>query len=91
MIRAYVHRLVESNRDFLLSEMFAVKGLVHLIMKHRNTGEKWTVEEKKEIVIHLKNISKAVPALIIFALPFGSLLLPFLAEALDRRHHDRPS
>jgi NhaP-type Na+/H+ or K+/H+ antiporter len=30
-----------------------------------------------------------VPVLIIFALPFGSLMLPLLTEALDRRNRER--
>jgi len=58
---------------------------MQLLMKERNSGEKWTGEEKREIKIHLKNISKIVPILIIFLLPGGSILLPFLAEILDRR------
>jgi hypothetical protein len=36
-------------------------------------------EEKKEIMRHLRNIAKIVPVVAIF------LLLPILAEALDRR------
>jgi hypothetical protein len=33
----------------------------------------------------LKNLSKIIPALIIFLLPGGSFLLPILADVLDRR------
>jgi NhaP-type Na+/H+ or K+/H+ antiporter len=35
--------------------------------------------------MHLKNISKIIPAVVVFSLPGGSFLLPVLAEALDRR------
>ena len=85
MITAYLKRLLASNKKFILHEVLEVKGLMYMIMKHHNTGQKWTRDEKKEIKMHLKVISRAVPALIIFLLPGGSLLLPFLAEALDRR------
>ena len=63
---------------------------MQLLMKNRNTGEKWTREDKKKIKLHLKSISKLVPALIIFLLPGGLLLLPFLAKVLDRRKAKRP-
>ncbi len=85
MIVNYFKRLIINNREFILKEILEVKGLMHLLMKHRNTGQKWTREEKKEIKMHLKNISRVVPALAIFLLPGGSLLLPFLLEVLDRR------
>lgn len=90
MIAGYFKRLIIKNKAFIMEEVLAVKGLMHLLMKQRNTDQKWTKEERREIKIHLKNISKAIPALIIFLLPGGSLLLPFLAEVLDRRKTRRP-
>ncbi|HSB04970.1 MAG TPA: hypothetical protein VLK23_07205 [Thermodesulfobacteriota bacterium] len=89
MIISYLKKLIVKNREFILSEVLAVKGLMYLLMKNRNTGEKWTGEEKKEIKIHLRHISKAIPVIIVFLLPGGTLLLPFLAEALDRRKKKR--
>jgi len=71
-------------------EVLAIRGLMQLLMKTRNTDEKWTREEKKEIKRHLRNIAKIVPTLAIFSLPGGSLLLPLLVEALDRRKTRRP-
>lgn len=62
---------------------------MRLLMKQRNTGVKWTREEKTQLKSNLKHLSLYVPALIIFALPFGSLLLPVLTEVLDRRDKDR--
>ena len=58
---------------------------MRLLMKNRNTSEKWTREEIREIRAHLRHIAMLVPALIIFLLPGGLLLLPLLAEVLDRR------
>lgn len=89
MVKNFIKKLIVSNRDFILHEMLEVKGLMGMIMKHRNTGGKWTSEEKKEIKAHLKGISRAVPALIIFLLPGGAFLLPLLAETLDRRGGER--
>jgi hypothetical protein len=71
-------------------EVLSIRGLIQLLMKIRNTDEKWTREEKKEIKSNLKNIAKIIPAVAIFCLPGGSLLLPILAEALDRRKARRP-
>ena len=71
-------------------EVLSIKGLMHLLMKIRNTDEKWTKEEKKEIKSNLRNIAKIIPAVAIFCLPGGALLLPILAEALDRRKAKRP-
>ncbi len=85
MIKGYLIKQIKNNRDFILQEVLAVKGLMHLLMKNRNTGEKWTWEEKKEIKKHLRNISKIVPVILIFLLPGGSVLLPILAAVLDRR------
>lgn len=90
MIISYFKKLIIKNRDFILTEVLAVKGLMSLLMKNRNTGERWTREERREIKSHLRIISKMVPVIIIFLLPGGSLFLPFLAEVLDRRKKRRP-
>ncbi len=66
-------------------EVLSIKGLMQLLMKTRNTDQKWTREEKREIKRHLKNISKIIPIVVLFSLPGGSFLLPVLAEVLDRR------
>ncbi len=68
-----------------MKEVLEVKGLMHLLMKYRYSGQHWTKEEKKEIKAHLKSISKAVPVVTIFLLPGGSLLLPFLVEVIDKK------
>jgi len=85
MIKRFLKGLIAKNKEFILSQVLAVKGLMQLLMKNRNTGEKWTREEIREIRAHLRHIAMLVPALIIFLLPGGSLLLPLLAEVLDRR------
>ncbi|MEK6672250.1 MAG: hypothetical protein AABY42_02095 [Nitrospirota bacterium] len=89
MIKVFIKRLITINKEFILSELRGIKGFMQLLMKHRNTGLKWTSEEIAEIRLHLRNISKLVPALIVFLLPGGALLLPLLAEVLDRRKKAR--
>jgi hypothetical protein len=89
MIRKYLKRLIILNKEAILMEVLSIKGLMQLLMKARNTNEKWTREEKKEIKRHLKNIAMIIPVVAIFSLPGGSLLLPILAEALDRRKNRR--
>jgi hypothetical protein len=85
MIKKYLKRLILVNKQAILMEVLSIKGLMQLLMKTRNRDEKWTREEKKEIMRHLKNIAKIIPVVAIFSLPGGSLLLPILAEVLDRR------
>ncbi len=82
-------RMFSGSRQFILSEVLGIRGFMQLLMKRRNTGEKWTASEIAEIKRHLKSISKAVPALIIFVLPGGAFLLPLFAAFLDRRQRKR--
>jgi hypothetical protein len=89
MIKKYLKRLILIHKQAILMEVLSVKGLMQLLMKIRNRDEKWTREERKEIMRHLRNIAKIVPVVAIFSLPGGSLLLPILAEALDRRKNRR--
>ncbi len=85
MIKGYLKRLIVINKEAILMEVLSIKGLMQLLMKIRNTDEKWTRDEKIQIKRHLKNVAKIIPAVAIFSLPGGSFLLPILAEALDRR------
>jgi len=89
MIKRFLKGLIAKNKEFILSQVLAVKDLMRLLMKNRNTGEKWTRDEIREIRVHLKHLAMLVPALIIFLLPGGSVLLPLLAEVLDRRKRIR--
>jgi hypothetical protein len=89
MIKRYVKNLLTKNKQFLLDHVLAVKGFMQLLMKQRNTGEKWTREEKKLIKQHLKTMAMAVPMIIIFLPPGGGILLPLLVDVLDRRKKAR--
>jgi len=85
MIKKYIKSLLIINKEAILLEVLSIKGLMQLLMKIRNTDEKWSREEKEEIKMHLRNIAKIVPTVAIFSLPGGAFLLPLLAKALDRR------
>jgi len=85
VIKKYIKSLLIINKEAILLEVLSIKGLMQLLMKIRNTDEKWSREEKEEIKMHLRNIAKIVPTVAIFSLPGGAFLLPLLAEALDRR------
>jgi hypothetical protein len=90
MVGAFLKGLIQKNRAFILARVLEVKGLMQLLMKNRNTGEKWTPEELIQIRGHLRGIARMVPVIIVFLLPGGALLLPLLAEVLDRRMQIRP-
>jgi hypothetical protein len=89
MIKLFLKKQILKNRAVIINEGKYLRGFMLLLMKQRNTGVKWTVEEKTELKSNLKRLSLYVPVLIVFALPFGSLLLPVLTEILDRRDKDR--
>jgi hypothetical protein len=89
MIKLFLKRHILKNRALILQESQHIDDFIQFLMKRRNTGVTWTGEEIARLKSHLKHLSLYVPALIIFVLPFGSLLLPVLAEILDRREKSR--
>jgi hypothetical protein len=89
MLRRYFKRLLERNKTFFFEQARAYKGFVHLFFKRRNTGEKWTKEEKKILKGHLKTMALSIPALIVFLPPGGSIFLPVLVDLMDRRKEVR--
>ena len=89
MIRTFLKNQLLKHRALFFQEAQRISGFLYLLMKQRNTGEKWTPEETKEIKGQLKYLAVYIPILLIFLLPGGSLLLPFLAEVMDRRRVSR--
>jgi hypothetical protein len=83
--RRYVRKVSKNNKDMVYGYSRDFMGFMALLMKQRNTNRKWTKEEKRELRQHLKNLSSAVPIIIIFLLPGGMLLLPIYVYFLDRR------
>jgi hypothetical protein len=89
MIRLFLKRLILKNKELIFNEAQHIQGFLQLLFKPRNADLKWQKEEKQQLKNHLKRLSLYVPILIIFTLPGGSLLLPILAEILDRRKKRR--
>ncbi|HET6514808.1 MAG TPA: hypothetical protein VFG09_06565 [Thermodesulfovibrionales bacterium] len=88
-MKGLLKNLVLKNRELIWKEAEKMQGFMALLMKPRNTGAGWTEDEKKSLKAHLKHLSAFLPALVIFLLPGGFLLLPLLAIALDRRKKKR--
>jgi len=79
-----VRDLTTREKQFLLSEMVQVKGLMPLLMKERNK-QRWTPEDRAELRAHLRRLSSLSPYLVVMVLPGSFLMLPALAWWLDRR------
>ena len=75
-IKALLHR----NKLRLAQELKQSKEAVQLIKKA--THSSLSDEEKEKIKIQLLDICKAVPALAVFLLPGGALLLPLLIKLI---------
>jgi hypothetical protein len=89
MIKSFFKKFISKNRDMLLEEGQHVRIFMRLLMKYRNTGIQWTKEETHHLKSHVKSLSLHAPLLMIIVLPFGLVLLPILAEILDRREKRR--
>jgi len=80
--------MMERERKFLGEELTRTQKIMPLLMKPRN-GKRWTPEEKRELVGHLKRISGMGPYVALLLLPGGFALLPLLSWWLDRRRLNR--
>jgi len=89
-MRIMITQIIRKHKALILNEASQIHGFLRLLMKQINTDEKWTREERQEIRRHLKHLSLYIPVLIIFCMPFGMILIPVLAEVLDRRSARRP-
>lgn len=72
----------------VVAEMMAVRGLMPLLMKARN-GDRWTQEEKVELLAHLRRVAHLSPYLLLLLLPGSAVFLPAYAWWLDRRRGRR--
>lgn len=89
LLKTFLKRTISKNKSLILRESKGMQDFMKLLMKQRNTGNNWTTEDIGMIKSHLIHLSLYVPVLIVFLLPFGSLLLPVLAEIIDRREENR--
>src|SRR5262245_29290882 len=81
-----IHELTVREKQALLVEVLQVRGLMPLLMKPRNK-QRWTAEDKAELVVHMKRLSRISPYLVVLVMPGGFFMLPALAWWLDRRRN----
>lgn len=81
-----VRDLTNREKQALLAEILQVRGLMPLLMKPRNK-QRWTAEDKAELGIHMKRLSRISPYLVVLVMPGGFFMLPALAWWLDRRRN----
>lgn len=72
--------LLRKNLDRLVNEIRQTQELSALLMKA--TRESLDAEEKRKVREQLMDIMKTIPALAIFALPGGGIILPVLIKLL---------
>ena len=75
-----VVKLVKKNVDKIINEIEETKELSELLLKA--TTKPLTAEEKQKVQEQLIDVAKSIPALAIFALPGGGILLPVLIKVL---------
>jgi hypothetical protein len=46
----FLKTLVDRNREIIYREAEFIGGFMHRLMKPKNTGNKWTREEKKHLI-----------------------------------------
>jgi len=80
--------IMDRERKYVLGEVVQISGLMPLLMKPRNR-QKWTPEDKRQIVDHLRRLSMVSPYLAVMVMPGSFVVLPALAWWLDRRRHDK--
>ena len=75
-IRALLHK----NKLRLHQELVQSKEAMSLIRK--STHAKLTPEERQKIYVLILDICKSIPALAVFLLPGGAILLPLLIKLI---------
>jgi hypothetical protein len=81
-----VRDLTTREKQALTAEILQVRGLMPLLMKPRNK-QHWTPEDKAELAVHLRRLSRISPYLVVLVMPGGFFVLPALAWWLDRRRN----
>ena len=75
-----VVKLVKKNVANIMNEIKETKELSELLVKA--TTQPLTAREKQKVQEQLLDIARSIPALAIFALPGGGILLPVLIKVL---------
>ncbi len=73
-------KIVRKNVGNIMNEIKETKELSELLVKA--TTKPLTAREKEKVREQLMDVARSIPALAIFALPGGGLLLPVLIKVL---------
>lgn len=73
-------KVLSRNKEKLSEEIKESKELIILVKKSRK--EELTPEEKEAVKTQFKDIAKSIPALTIFMLPGGTILLPLILKII---------
>ena len=88
---SFAHKMMEAEkreRTAVLAEFVKIRGLMPLLMKHRN-GDAWSRNERAELQEQLRALAHVSPYLVVLILPGSFAFLPVLAWWLDRRRQNR--
>lgn len=85
----FFRQFFQTKKTLFLQEARRISGFMRLLMKQRNTGEKWNREEIDELKAYIRHLKNYMPLLTCILLPGGFFLLPLLAARLDRRKSRR--
>ncbi|WP_439132208.1 LETM1 domain-containing protein [Polaribacter sp.] len=75
-----IKELLQRNKLRLYQELSQSKEAMQLIRKSTHT--KLSENEKEKVKVQLLDICKSIPALAVFLLPGGALLLPLLIKLI---------
>lgn len=78
----------ETHRLYIRGEFSQARGLIPILMKHRN-GEQWSTEDRAMLLRDLRALSNLSPYLIPLLMPGGVLMLPLVAWWMDQRRKGR--
>lgn len=73
-------KVLERNKDRIAEELKESKELVSLVNKSRK--KELTLKEKEAVKKQFKDIVRSIPALAIFMIPGGTLLLPIVLKVI---------
>ena len=76
------------ERERIRASISSTEGMMALLMKARNR-QRWTVQERKQLLVHLRSLSTVSPYIMVLAFPGSIFFLPVMAWWLDRRRQKR--
>jgi LETM1-like, RBD len=77
-----VSKLMLKNKDRMIKEMSESKELYQLLLKSKS--QKLTIEEKEKVRVQLLDILKAIPPVVIIALPGTFITLPVMLSVMPK-------